>query len=454
MKPRRRTVFLALSLSALVTLASCSDDRAVETSSTPSAPAVIRVSGTSTVAGAQGLAAPEMAGDAVGGADRKAAWWGVTEYQLAGELPALDSPVDGWRYSPRSDLDREGANRVATAFGLSGEPLPLPADWGAGWRIGPDDGTAPALMFSADALGGWSYSAPWTHFREAELVADDEGSVKPVEMAPPVGVPDVTEANRLAVELMGRLGIEMTTLDLEVYADEWGAWVTGWYVLDGQRTGYAVSVGFGENAAVTWASGYMNTPERVTGFARVGTAKGFERLTSNSGLWWGGTVARTPGVAMPYPEGGVGEQDAPPVITVQIVGVKEAWWTIYDVDGSMWVVPGYSFIDADGGEYLVPAVADELIQPVDLPAPTETPVSDGGGSSTPGYDPDAPVSDEVVQRLIGLSEDAAQTLAKELGFEMRVTERDGEQFPATADYRVDRVNVVITAGVVTASKIG
>ena len=56
--------------------------------------------------------------------------------------------------------------------------------------------------------------------------------------------------------------------------------------------------------------------------------------------------------------------------------------------------------------------------------------------------------------LVGLGETSAAAAAAELGFTVRVIARDGEWFPVTKDYRVDRINVVIDNGTVVRAFIG
>lgn len=423
-------------------LVACGGD---ETSSPQgaSAPRVIRVAGDAKAAPVGNVAAAEMAGDDMA---RVAPWWGATNYELVADLAVLDTPADGWRYGAEVELDREGARRVASAFGLEGEPTELPADWGSGWRLGPEDGTSPTVWFGADTMSWWSYSAPWPQFREVELVEGDAGEVKPAEMQPPVGVPDATAARQLAEAVFARLALDTAVLEVEVYADEWGASVTAWQLLDGIRTGYATSVGFGENATVTWAGGHLKSPERVSGFARVGTARGFERLKAGAGMWWGGMAMPMADVAIAPMEG-----EEPPVMTVRIVGVKEAWWTLYDSEGTMWVLPAYAFIDEDGHEHVVPAVSDDLIEPVDIAtSPDESVSSEPMPAEPMPGEPDA----SVPAQFVGLGEKEAVVLAEEQGLVVRVVERDGEQFPVTMDYRLDRVNFVVADGLVTAAAMG
>lgn len=54
---------------------------------------------------------------------------------------------------------------------------------------------------------------------------------------------------------------------------------------------------------------------------------------------------------------------------------------------------------------------------------------------------------------IGLSEQEAEDLAAEQGLELREVGRDGECFPATMDYREDRINVEYADGVVVGAAI-
>lgn len=469
MLSRRRTALAAVPFTLIVALIGCSDDLPVASEPTATAPLTIRVQGGAAPAGLGGVAMNEAAGSKIAAADsgmatdmvapdgRMMPYWTVIEYELAAELPALDTPTDGWRYTTRPELDRAVAGRLAEAFGVAGEPEQLPAEWGGGWRIGPDDGSAPSLVFGGDVVGWWSYSAPWSNVAvvEAEPIDANGRLPEPVAMTPPEGVPSGPEAEALARDLFAAMGIDADAVEVEVYADEWGASVTMWHLLDGRRTSYASSVGFGENATITWAGGLLNTPERVTGFDRVGTAVGFERLVAGGGSWWGGMAMPKADIALPYPGDG-GEGVEPEVVTLQIVGVKDAWWTLYDADGTtLWLVPGYVFIDSNGGEHMVPAVADELIQPATVdPGVTEPMPVDTAVTEPMPVDPDAPVSDDVATSLIGLPEERAVEVAKEQGFEVRVTERDGESFPVTADYRMDRVNVSIADGLVVTASIG
>jgi hypothetical protein len=62
--------------------------------------------------------------------------------------------------------------------------------------------------------------------------------------------------------------------------------------------------------------------------------------------------------------------------------------------------------------------------------------------------------DQDMFRFVGLPEQQATATAEEMGLLVRVTQRDGVPFPGTADIRTDRINFVISSGVVTEAKIG
>jgi hypothetical protein len=56
--------------------------------------------------------------------------------------------------------------------------------------------------------------------------------------------------------------------------------------------------------------------------------------------------------------------------------------------------------------------------------------------------------------LIGMKEGEAESCATQLDWGYRVVSRDGEDFPATLDYRLDRVSVTIKNGVISRVDVG
>lgn len=65
-----------------------------------------------------------------------------------------------------------------------------------------------------------------------------------------------------------------------------------------------------------------------------------------------------------------------------------------------------------------------------------------------------PIPDAAARELVGLTEKTAVTCAESEGWGVRVVHRDGEDFMVTADYRADRVNLVVENDVVTSVTVG
>ena len=182
-----------------------------------------------------------------------------------------------------------------------------------------------------------------------------------------------------------------------------------------------------------------------------------------------GNVGVAPGEPIPVePDGGIGDGAEPPEprplpepmpvepmpepeeITVTLVDVEPDLWWVWDVNGSAWLVPAYRFIGADGGWYTVPAVTDDFLVQAELPTPaTTTPVPvEPPVTTTPGETIPTPPTTTLpigeLESAVGLPLDEFTERAEAIGFgEVRVVERDGEALDATADFRLDRVNVAV-----------
>ena len=73
----------------------------------------------------------------------------------------------------------------------------------------------------------------------------------------------------------------------EPYADEWGASVNASLLLEGMKAPIMLSVGFGENGAVTYASGSLAEPQRGDDYPTIGAAAGLERLKTQQNQYVG-----------------------------------------------------------------------------------------------------------------------------------------------------------------------
>jgi hypothetical protein len=137
-------------------------------------------------------------------------------------------------------------------------------------------------------------------------------------------------------------------------------------------------------------------------------------------------------------------------VTVHLDDVSLDLTMVWDVDGTVWLVPAYTFSSADGGSYTVIAVDEQFVSLPDpglIPEPVPAD-STGSGSSGPRVLTWAADIDAAISALVGVDEAEAAKVAEGLGWTLRVVERDGEQLAVTMDFSPSRVNVAVEAGVV------
>lgn len=451
------------------------------------APTPIEVVGGGGGTGVGEATAAEPATDAATSEMRIAPW--VVEFSVAPGMPALPTDATGYVYDAAGPATAEQVSALAAALSVAGEPQRLDDESGGGWRVGPDDGSAASLWVGDDGQLSWNHGAAWAVDRPlAECVvsvdADGTESSDCPEPEPPTGVPSAEEAEQRAADLMVALGFDPATLTFEVYADEWFASVDV-----SQRTAAGAAFrtwgfGFGAEGVLQYANGSLASPAPVGPYPLIGIDEAVARLSEP---FFGVGVARAePAVdviAEPLPEdtGGVEETtgatlpvDSTPTETVviELVDVVADLWWAWDVDGAVHLLPAYRFIDRDGGWHTTPAVtADFLIQvdpgvtiepmpvetlPVEtLPVesvPVETlPVETVPVESVPvdpGSDPEGALP--TLEQWVGLSLEEFTANAETIGFTTRVVQLDGEFLAGTADYRTDRVNVVVVDARVSA----
>ena len=544
MKPFSRG--LALSAATVLVLASCGGD-------SESRPPVIQVSAGANSGGPTGgnAASESMAGVS---ADSKmmAPYFTRPIFEVAGSLPALDDDAEAWIIRPR-EVTTDELDALAAVFGVEGEYVETTEGAGESWeyswwQAGSSDGTGPSISVQNDSQASWWYSEGYDP--SSSMISSCETSVAPTDvvagsgsttdsvaitdaqpceippMDPPAGVPSADEAEALFAGLLEDLGFDPNDVEVETYADDWSAGVTGWLKVGGVKSSLMVSVSYGENASITFASGFLAEPEKFATYPRIGTAAALVGLQAQYDQWadetaypttdvviepavvseGGGTVGSevsvsSDGSSAEVSVGGPVSPDTAPVDTgsietvpvepfpvvdhavdenmvpvepeeviVEIVDVREELQSVYGADGEIYLIPSYVFLaEADEYGFQMPyyfyAVSDEYVQQSADIVPMMGGMSrgaTGAGAVEPGVavDPVDPVDSEVsaaqsvADGLVGLAETDATKVATGKGLEVRVVERDGEFFPATADYRTDRVNLTIVDGTVTAATIG
>ena len=143
---------------------------------------------------------------------------------------------------------------------------------------------------------------------------------------------------------------------------------------------------------------------------------------------------------------------APQEVTVTLVDVQPDVWWVWDVDGTVWLLPAYRFIGDDGGWYTVPAVTDEFL--VRVPVDTRPAVDRAGPAAARDRARRHPAERDRAGRY-GCRRDPARVIGRQdvrrvhqadaeaLGLTARVVEQDGVSLPVTMDYNPNRVNVAV-----------
>jgi hypothetical protein len=447
--------------------------------------------------------------------DEKMMWNYQQNFTASTDLPALDSNARSYTLSA-GDVSTDSLNALKAAFGVTQDFVAQDVSQGGGYLSGNYDGKTPTLYVSSDPMHYWSFSPVWdeSSMSSRPCIIDSDTTYVPTSDVPapiaeicaepvaPENVPTKAEAEELFATTVRVLGANVDDLVIDSYADEWGANVNGYLKIDGVRSSLTWSIGYGANGEISWASGVLVDVQDGASYPRIGTTAALERLNNQQSDMWGdpmvrGGVAYDTGVssdiaATPVPEPAPSEVEAavstapatsdmvtetypvtdapaPEVQEVSIVGVEEELVTLYGADGSIYLVPGYTFIAAADeygyvGRYTVSALPDEYMQVTDavdaVPA-TDVPVPDTAvalPSVDPAVDPtvapDMSVAQEVADSVVGMSEAEATKTAEAKGLTVRVGSRDGEDFPLTMDYRTDRVTLTVIADKVTAATPG
>ncbi len=487
----RRFAFAAAAL--LVGLSACGDSSSRTVAG--NSPVVIQLGESpSTGGGAQAATADKM----------MAPMQDIT-FVFDGDASQLGAAGPAWTLPGGGTPDAARVAKLAELLGVKGELREVPADQGGGWMIGAADYSTATLTVSTDGMLSWWFNpAPSTVASSIECVYVDpavdvvvldtdavattavdpaaastdaattvggDAVVAPPEggcaaPVPPTNVPDTATAEAKAKQLFADMGYDNASYDFEIYADEWGANVTAYLLLDGMRSPISLSFGYGAEGVVTWASGSLAIPLPAGEYPLVGADGGVARLNDETGQWggyWGGPMA------MSRMEGGgtaevstasagsavapVAVSDTAEPISVSLTGVKMGLTMIWAADNTIWLLPAYEFSAADGGQYTVIAVDDSFIQ-LPAPYPTETmPVDSMPVPTSP--DTVATVvnsqaaAEAVGNTIVGLPLAEAIASAEAAGFTVRVTTLDGINQAITFDLRTDRLNVSVENGVVT-----
>jgi hypothetical protein len=443
--------------------------------------------------------------------------WGDGALQVGatdGSGPTLwVGPAGDWNFDDPTALPEV---RCVEAEPMPAEPMPVEPDEGIG------DGAGAPADADGEAEGGGVSGDPGTA-ESRELVHPEPCEPVP----PPAGIPDETEARAAAERFFAGLDLPGTPRITDAYGDDWSAWVSARLQLDGHDSDLHVSVGFGPDAVVTSASGTLAAAVEVDRYPTIDAEAAVARLEAQQG-WSGGaagfggsaatdtagpldpdTPVEAPAehVDRPTPDPGAVEDDQltilpapdepmgePEVVTVTLVDADPVAQLTFDVDGTVWLLPGVRFSADDGGEWQVLTVADAYLdtdepvtepgepEPAPLPEPEPLPGGEepgepgtlpgapgadpgtgpglepepGGGQGAPDQpdQPDTARAEAVARDVVGRSEEEAVLAIEQAGLVARTVMRDGEAFVVTDDWRTDRINLTVEREVVVQADVG
>lgn len=374
-------------------------------------------------------------------------------YRFASGLKAPSGKARGWSFpaKPAPATAKQQA-RLASALGLSGSWKQLPGDQGGATVLTATGGTATVAIYP-DQLLSWSYSGEANSTVSTCAIAEstpapdasasggssadssgastgggsaatppsDTATTVPVDKpapdcmpTPPEGVPSADAAKASARTLFADLGYDLDSLQFEAQADQWGAYVTAWPLLDGMRTPFAYSVSFGAKGAITYANGYLLRPERGDEYPLVDLDTALARLNDPTGAWFSfgmgpmvrmaasssvstgsavaidasgsasgsGTIEPAPVEPMPAPADSGPGATAPietvpvetfPPLEVTLTEVSLGLVQIWAADGTIWLLPAFIFGDGQGTQIPILAIDGDFLQ---LPGTSGAPTTD------------------------------------------------------------------------------
>ncbi len=335
-----------------------------------------------------GLAGPSATSGAAtsGGAESLLYPQRPVEYRLA---PGIEPPArSAAAYRVVAEkVDGQLVTRLAEALGLDGEVEPS------------DEGTFTVQSGGRQLVVG---TDSWNYFHDA--AGSQVGSDVAVSCAPgtdcpappppppPVGVPSAAEAEKKALELLSKAGIDLRGAEAQVDQDDTSARTVSFVPQAGGRevVGLETSVTFGEHGRLEQASGFFGRFESVGEYPLIDLEAAVERHRAGIGgapralgdtpAAGGGDPEPAPAPA-PAPASASASSQAQPEV-VELTGVELVLEVVepFCPGDTVYLVPTFAF--EPDGVVLVPAVADEELAGADqspqapqTPCPGDEPVT-------------------------------------------------------------------------------
>ncbi len=171
------------------------------------------------------------------------------------------------------------------------------------WVVGPQDGSAANLTYSAFGTGDWWFNDPTVtsiYLCDESVTAEDAASYGCIlpDDAPANQAPTGETARSLAQALFASAGYEADAADIEITSDSYGTSANAYLTIDGIRTGLAWSAYWTNTGGLSYASGHSVHPEARGEFNTVSPADAVQRLADYR--WYGSAGPDYQGGAIMY----------------------------------------------------------------------------------------------------------------------------------------------------------
>ena len=174
--------------------------------------------------------------------------------------------------------------------------------------------------------------------------------------APPGKLPTRQQAIDVSSTLLGKLGVDIASVDWQVDRVDQGVRVTGWQLVVGQRSSLSWTVTIGRSGSVVSATGFAAGLQEVPGYTVVGAAFAVQR--SGIAPWTAlppvAVVAAPAPAASPTaaPDGRLQVPTQQVVVTDAVLGLAQ----YAQPDGSLLILPSYRLNGADGSAWSILAI--------------------------------------------------------------------------------------------------
>lgn len=313
------------------------------------------------------------------------------EYRLAPGIEPPTRSAAAYRVVPE-EVDGERVTRLAGALGLEGE---VEAS---------DEGTFTVQSGDRQLVVGtdsWNYIDDGGGLGSDVAVACAPGQECPASPPPPppVGVPTAAEAEKKALELLSKAGVDLRGAEAQVDQDDTYARTVSFVPQAGGRevVGLDTSITFGEHGRLEQAAGFFGRFESVGEYPLIDLETAVERHRAG----FGGaprTLGGTPAAVGAEPAtGSAPASSQADSEVVELTGVELVLEVVepFCPGDTVYLVPAFAFEPDDVA--LVPAVADEELAGADqspeapkAPCPGEEPMTVPSAQPEPAPLPEPP----------------------------------------------------------------